>query len=497
MAKPLHDEVEELLAFLDQARNEDAARVELTQQGRSYALIRPIADLIKTQFFRGADDAVDNFDVMAAIMWFFDVMVYLEGRQARPGMTRREALEVLVRHLKEAYPEWEGKLTHTVANKVFDGLTPRDGFRSAYYDFAERSHRPVFFRLMEWKETADNELLYRLTPHGLVLYSTRLQEQGLDLATVAAMKAERMIRRGEIKRAMDQADQARRQLEQFERRLDATVRAIRTGDTSFSFAERMVPLLDDAGEVLGTIVNHLQQAVQSIADRRQETEVSKRGELHAAETRFYEFLHFSARFRRKIPGMHEQVISSRSELIGHEQQTGTLIDFKPGIFIPLLESSVEGHDIIAELVSAALPPLVPVRNVLDDHVLLDLKRILDIYDDHLEPLAGEGPDEGQPDDEEDYTEPEPMISEADIALGTRWVTDRLSTDRRVSFQDVLSAFRGGMISDSVRHACLAKIGEMATTDKEKYNHTVTIDGLVDDPKWDGDNLGIDLTGVSS
>jgi len=90
------------LEFLEQTRNESMARRELTIQSHALLVVRTL-DSIYSALQRKPFDGID-FDVLAAIMYLFDAMLYYADRERQPGMTRKEAELCLVEHLREAYP---------------------------------------------------------------------------------------------------------------------------------------------------------------------------------------------------------------------------------------------------------------------------------------------------------------------------------------------------------------------------------------------------------
>jgi hypothetical protein len=77
-------------------RNETVAREELTNQAEALTLLRPQLKILNAHLV-GETTKLDDCDIMAAVMWLFDNMIYYESRIDCPGIARKEPEGILIK----------------------------------------------------------------------------------------------------------------------------------------------------------------------------------------------------------------------------------------------------------------------------------------------------------------------------------------------------------------------------------------------------------------
>jgi len=471
----------------DISRNDAAARQELTRQARALALMRPLAELLNARL-KGRSEQLDECDAVAAAMWLFDHMLYHETRASCPGTTRKEAETLLLTHFQQSDLGWDDGTCIDIARNIFRLLTPRDGFRHNYYDFTESCHKAHFFRLIDWEHKEGEGVLYRLTQHGLVLYSTRLEDDGIESATVSALRANRTLRRGEIQLAIELAHGTATSLRRFRLRIRASLRDARTGDISFTFVERMKPLLDDAYDLMEEILEQTASTQARIRQDAPDASPEKRKVLLQAEESFQSMVLETRTFRSEIKSIQKDYADYRRELIGLPDQSPIRHDLTAAVLTSLLDTPVSqlaAHT--DQLLAQLLPPqLEPLAN-RKDRYCIDPGTLLATYLRWLERQNARAP-AALDEDADDYTEPPPLLGRDTIERAARWVDTRLASHGAVTMQDVIDAARQQPMKDNLMLACMLSIGAEATSDKADLE--AQIHGRICHKNWAGDNLGI-------
>ncbi|QLQ31378.1 MAG: hypothetical protein HZT40_06950 [Candidatus Thiothrix singaporensis] len=472
---------------LDISRNDIAARQELTQQALMLSLIRPLAELLNSRL-RGKSEQLSECDLISTTMWLFDHMLYYETRSSCPGTTRQEAETILVKHFKESNPDWDDEICVDITQSIFRLLTPKDGFRHTYYDFNDRSYKEHFFRLIDWELREGIGALYKLTTQGIILYSTRLEDNGLEGATISAIRANRTLRRGEISLAIELANSTITNLRRFRLKINAGLRDARTGDTSFTFIDRMKPLLDDSYDLLEEILQQTADTLDRISQEVKDAPLEKRKMLLKAEDSFREIINESQDFKIYISSVQKEFIAYRREIIGMTDLAIVNRDLTESVLKPLLNRPIADLAKFANrFLSLLLPPNLESKSTRKTHYCVDPTSILSTYYNWLEQQY-ESKAPSIDDDTLRYSDPPPLLDNETIKLANRWVSTYLTKNQKISFQDVISATEQEPMESRFALACLLLIGSRATSDKKTIE--VTINGALNHSEWMGDNLGI-------
>lgn len=470
----------------DISRNDLAARHELTQQALALSLIRPVTELLNAR--RGKGEGLSECDVVAVTMLLFDHMLYHETSSSCPGTTRQEAETILVSHFKEANPDWNHDTQIAVAQNIFRLLTPKDGFRYVYYDFNDFSHKEHFFRLVDWDLKENIGALYRLTTHGILLYSTRLEDNGLEIAIASAVRANRTLRRGEIELAIEMAHSTVTNLKRFRLRINAGLRDARIGDTSFTFDERMKPILDDSYELLEEILQQTADTLNRINKESKGALPEKRKKLLRAEEKFQDIINECKDFKNYIGHVQLEYLSYRRELIGMRDLAIVSRDLTESILKPMLNCAVTDiAEHSAHFLSLLLPPSMESKSTRKTHYCIDPISIQSTYTHWLEQQY-EADVYAIDNNAQFYSDPPSLLTSETIEKANCWIDEYTKKFGKISFQNVISCAETESMDDSLVLTCMLIIGSYATSNKK--NIDVIINGVISHPKWKGDNLGI-------
>lgn len=477
------------MADFDVYRNDAAARVELTNQARAMTLIRPLASILNSHLTSKFE--LGESDIVAAIMWLFDNMLYFETRNDCHGTTRLEAESILVEHFSEAHPDWESDACINVARDLFQFLTPNNIFRYDYYDFTQKSHQTNHFRLIEWKPTEKNGVLYNLSEEGLILYTTRLEDRGLEHATVAAMRAQRTIRRGEIAYSIELAQQIIRDMKSDQLKINTMLRAARMHDISFTFADKLEPVIDDSYDLLIRIMDLTADTLRHITDMRKGCSLEEVRRLREAQVAFDQIRRECREFKGNLATVQQRFIESRVEVIAQKNNPTATYDLTQEALKPLLEIPTEIlQENIDRIVSFLLPPALRPKSKREAPFCFDLKSSLSI----LETVVNKGGDENikaVDAESEEYVAPRQYISDRDVAFANRWIDEHLDKYGEIYFEHVIEEYKAGRLTEEQARAGLFVIGAEATSGKEVIK--VLIDGQFEYGDWSGDNLGIAIS----
>lgn len=472
--------------FLNRARNEVMARRELSAQSRALLILRPLETLLHGQLRRGYSD--QEVDVLSAIMWLFDAMMYYESRSDRPGITRLEAEHLLMMHLQEAYPGWPPERYEQFSSTLFSALTPANGFCYQYYDFTQQTLREETFRYISWHSAPSGDVrLFNLTDEGIVLYTTRLDESAIDRAEINARRAQRTLRRGEIAIAIDHVRSTRMQLDNFMTRIQVGLRAVRAGNIQYSFVEDMLPLLDEAYEILSDITDRLAESLNEIVRLRSETrpDLNTVEQLREAEAAFQEVVNHCRKFRGDIGDVIPEFIALRLNIIAKREQNLFSQTLEEAVLRPLLMLPAPTGDAMEALVQAALPAYA-LAGYDDDLVCLDLGHILARYSERFD-QEDEAAALDDLDDAETQAMLEQSLPQAAIDAGYDWVDERLQQAGSIAFSEAIRAYEEGDIESlNALRAILIVIGGYAASDDPSYQ--VTLGAQLNHPLFEGDDL---------
>ncbi|WP_422460448.1 MULTISPECIES: hypothetical protein [unclassified Endozoicomonas] len=474
------------LEFLEQARNEPMARRELTIQSHALLVVRTL-DSIYSALQRKPFDGID-FDVLAAIMYLFDAMLYYTDRERQPGMTRREAELCLVEHMREAYPGHNDASYVQVAGKIFAAI--KDPFRLRFYDFTERAHSDEqVVRLVRHDQVVgSDDILWSLTDEGMMFYTLRLDETPIERAAILAWRTLKTIRRGEIDKAVHQIQSTQRQLEQYLIGMRMKVRAAQAGDLSASYAQDIRPILSDSfdktEEVLGHIQSTLATITEMLADGRSELHPDKLNKLRKAQEIFADVSTFTLSYQDCLHDVNKDFEQARLKLIIPRDNTLFRETLEKAALKPLLaHTPTAAEQSMDDLVACLLAP----RCQYDDcHTLLDLELVLNLYIDQFDQVL--------PHEIQDPTEqPEAIetslqgIPDSVIRHCSSWVSSRLKAQGQVSFADVFDAYEEGELSEQEQQVCLLHIGSLATNNDSSIEVDVD-DTPIESALWRADNI---------
>ncbi|WP_107850348.1 hypothetical protein [Oceanimonas marisflavi] len=474
------------LEFLEQARNEPMARRELTIQSHALLVVRTL-DSIYSALQRKPFDGVD-FDALAAIMSLFDAMLYYADRERQPGMTRKEAEWCLVEHLKEAYPGQDTAHYAQVAGKVFTAI--KDPFRLRYYDFTARAHsdEQVVRLIRHDQVSGSDDILWSMTDEGMLFYTLRLDETPIERAAILAWRTLKTIRRGEIDKAVHQIQSTQRQLEQYLIGMRMKVRAAQSGDLSASYAHDIRPVLSDSFDKTQEVLEHIQNTLSTItemlADGRSALHPDKLHKLRQAQETFAEVSAFTLGYQDRLHDVNKDFERARLKLILPRDNTLFRETLEKGALQPLLAlapaTAEQGMD---ELVTRLLAPRSQEG---DQHTLLDLEAVLNLYLDQFDQVL--------PREIQDPTE-QPVaiettlrgISESVLRHCSNWVSDCLKARGRVSFAEVFDAYANGELSELEQQVCLLHIGSLAANSDPCIAVDVD-DAPIETALWRADNI---------
>lgn len=475
-----------LLAFLEQARNETMARRELTIQSHALLVVRALESIysaLQRKPFEGVD-----FDALAALMNLFDAMLYYADREHQPGMTRKEAERCLVEHLQEAYPEQEPLGYTQVASKIFS--TIKDPFRLRYYDFTERTHSDEqVVRLIRHDQVpGSDDILWSLTDEGMLFYTLRLDETPIERAAILAWRTLKTIRRGEIDKAVHQIQATQRQLEQYLIGMRMKVRAAQAGDLSASYAQDIRPILSDSFDKTGEVLEHIQNTLATItemlAEGRSTLHPDKLNKLRKAQEIFTEVITFTLGYQDCLLNVNKDFEKARLKLIIPRDNKLFRETLEKGALKPLLSHTPTiAEQCMDDLVTHLLAP----RNQDgDQHPLLDLKAILNLYLDQFNEVL---PHEIQDPTEQPVTiESNPhCIPEFVIRHCSDWVNNHLKQHGHISFADVFNAYADGELSELEQQVCLLHIGSLATNSDPALKVDVS-NPPIESALWRADNI---------
>jgi hypothetical protein len=474
------------LEFLEQTRNESMARRELTIQSHALLVVRTL-DSIYSALQRKPFDGID-FDVLAAIMYLFDAMLYYADRERQPGMTRKEAELCLLEHLREAYPGHNDPGYAQVAGKIFTAI--KDPFRLRFYDFTERAHSDEqVVRLVRHDQVAGfDDILWSLTDEGMMFYTLRLDETPIERAAILAWRTLKTIRRGEIDKAVHQIQSTQRQLEQYLIGMRMKVRAAQAGDLGASYAQDIQPVLTDSlekiGEVLGFIESTRSTITEMLADGRSALHPDKLNKLRKAQETFADVSAFTLGYQDRLLDVNKDFERARLKLIIPRDNTLFRETLEKGGLQPLLaHTPATAEQCMDDMVARLLAP----RSQDDDHhTLLDLEAVLNLYLDQFDQVL--------PHEIQDPTE-HPVAIEASlqgipesvIRHCSDWVANRLEENGNVSFADVFDAYEKGELSEQEQQVCLLHIGSLAANSDPAIE--VNLDNTpIESALWRADNI---------
>ncbi|ASY79761.1 hypothetical protein BJK05_07010 [Pectobacterium polaris] len=474
------------LEFLEQTRNESMARRELTIQSHALLVVRTL-DSIYSALQRKLFDGVD-FDALAAIMHLFDAMLYYADRERQPGMTRKEAEWCLAEHLQEAYPGQEALSYTQVAGKIFAAI--KDPFRLRYYNFTERAHSDEqVVRLIRHDQVpGSDDILWALTDEGMLFYTLRLDETPIERAAILAWRTLKTIRRGEIDKAVQQIQSTQRQLEQYLIGMRMKVRAAQSGDLSTSYAHDIRPVLSDSFDKTQEVLEHIQNTLSTItemlADGRSELPPDKLHKLRKAQEIFAEVSAFTLSYQDRLHDVNKDFERARLKLIIPRDNTLFRETLEKGALKPLLAHAPATAEQVMDGLVARL--LAPRSQDEDQHTLLDLETVLNLYLDQFEQVL--------PREIQDPTE-QPVaieatlrgIPESVVRYCSDWVSDRLKDRSHVSFADVFDAYANGELSELEQQVCLLHIGSLAANSDPTIEVDVN-DAPIETALWRANNI---------
>lgn len=475
--------------YLKRSRNEALARKELSTQAQTLLVLRPLESILGGHLRRGYADEVE-VDMMSAVMWLFDAMMYLESRPDLPGITRIEAQQLLCAHFSEAYPGWPTARYEQLSVSLFQAVTPNEPFTYHYYDFVERQLKEGVFRYIYWSNSPCGKTrVFNLTEQGVVFYTTRLDESSLDRADILAKKAQRTLRRGEITMAIEYVQSTKNQMDNFMTRIRVGLRTVRSGDIHYSFASDMKPLIEDAYLTLKDITERLQDTLKEIGQMREhaDTDPQLKERLREAERTFHEVMLYSRGFRNEMGTVHNDYLKYRVNIAAKREQATFAMTLTEALLKPLLTLPIDTlQQHLDTSIQYALPP--HTHNTVDERFRhFDLKTLLTYYEELFE-------QEADTDELDDSSEIEYLAEQSDslpreaVMFAHDWVARYLETEQRISFQDVLSAFDNRKLTKDQKVACLIVIGGMATSDDPTYQ--VSLGETLAHALWTGDNVTV-------
>lgn len=476
-------------SYLDRARNEVLARKELSIQAQTLLVLRPLETILGGQLRKGYADEVD-IDMMSAVMWLFDAMMYLESRPEAPGISRIEAEQLLQSHFREAYPDWPNERYEQLSASLFKALAPNEPFTYRYYDFTERKQKEGVFRYISWTNSpCGTKVLFNLTEQGVLFYTTRLDENSLDRADIMAKKAQRTLRRGEIDMAIEHVQSTKHQMDSFMTRIRIGLRVVRSGDIQYSFADDMRPLIEDAYFTLADITDRLTQTLKEISSMREsgDADPKVKDRLRAAEQTFDQVVFYSREFRNEMGTVHGEFLKYRATIAAKREQTTFSQTLTEALLQPLLATPIDLlQDHIDSCIQYALPPHTSSR--VDESLKhFDLKAMLTQYNDLFE----EELDTHELDDSNEIElipELEDSLPKEAVEFAYSWVATHLETHADISFLTVLNAFDRSELNYNQHLACLMIIGGLATSDNPALFAEPC--GRLDHPLWKGDNVTV-------
>ncbi|MBR9883479.1 MAG: hypothetical protein GYB21_07400 [Oceanospirillales bacterium] len=476
-------------SYLDRARNESLARKELSTQAQTLLVLRPLETILGGHLRKGYVDEVD-VDMISAVMWLFDAMMYLESRPEAPGISRVEAEQLLQSHFREAYPGWPNERYEQLSASLFKVLVPNEPFNYRYYDFSERKLKEGVFRYISWTNSpCGTKVLFNLTEQGVLFYTTRLDENSLDRADIMAKKAQRTLRRGEIDMAIEHVQSTKHQMDSFMTRIRVGLRAVRSGDIQYSFAVDMRPLIEDAYYTLSDITDRLTQTLKEISGMRESGDANPKVQdrLRAAEQTFDEVVFYSREFRNEMGTVHGDFLKYRANIAAKREQTTFSQTLTEALLKPLLSTSVDVlQDNIDDFIQYTLPP--HTSSSVDENLkFFDLKAVLTHYNE----LFDEELDTHELDDSADVElipELTDSLPKETVEFAYTWVSSHLEEHGNVSFLTVLDAFDRLVLNYDQQLACLMVIGGLATSDNPAL--LAEPGDRLDHPLWTGDNVTV-------
>lgn len=474
------------LEFLEQIRNESMARRELTIQSHALLVVRTL-DLIFSALQRNRWGGIE-LDVLAAVMYLFDAMLYYADREHQPGMTRKEAEVCLVTHLQEAYPGQDASGYSQVASKIF--ATIKDPFRLRYYNFQERAHSDEqIVRLIRYDQASgSDDILWSLTDEGMLFYTLRLDETPIERAAILAWRTLKTIRRGEIDKAVHQIQSTQRQLEQYLIGMRMKVRAAQSGDLSTSYVHDIRPVLNDSfdktREVLEHIRNTMSAITEMLVDGRSALHPDKLNKLRKAQDVFTGVCSFTQRYQDCLLDVNKDFERARLKLIIPRDNTLFRETLEKGALRPLLSSS---PDTVEREMDDLIVRLLAPRSQDDErHILFDPEALLNLYLDRFE--------QALPHEIQDPTD-QPVAIEASlrgipesvIRKCSDWVSGRLRNRGHVSFRDVFDAYEYDELTKQEQRVCLLHIGSLAANNDPTIEVEIGGDAI-ETALWRADNI---------
>ena len=474
--------------FINQVRNEGVSRKELSLQSEALLTLRPLETLLGAHLRRGPDGC--EVDVISAIMWLFDSMMYYESRAEMPGVTRLEAEHVLAIHFNEAYPRWTEDQCKSFGASLFEALVPKDAFSFSYFDFVAKGFKRKAFRYISWQMSpCGSKRIFNLTDYGIILYTTRLDGNAMDMADIESKHAERTLRRGEIDMAVDHILSTRTRMENFMTKIRVILRAVSTGNLQYAFDDNMKPLIEDACLTLKDIAKRINDSLHSIRETKEKGDLDavKRDKFRKAEKSFLDVLNYTRRFRKDINQVLHDFIECRTRLVAKRDENLFSESIKDAVLVPLLKApakAAQGH--LDDLVRNALPPH-ETQSAQDRHTLLDIERALTLLNEDFQVPMDEIP----LDDERDFVlqrEPEDYIPASVAKAIFEWIDEALKTRGTIGTEDVLKLYQDGELDYKEHVAAMMIVGGLVASDDTSLS--VELGEHINSIDWRGRNISI-------